>query len=83
MCWDYRHALSHVVCHVLGIEARLPGHRVSAHPTEPHPQVTGYWLKLAEIRGRQMRAGIPKDVSSCNESVSHQLALSPDNTGGL
>jgi hypothetical protein len=30
-----------------------------------------------------VRAGIPKDVSSRYESVSHQLALSPDNTGGF
>lgn len=78
VCWDYRPELPHVVYHVLGIEARPP-----AHPVEPHPQVTGFWLMLAETRGRQMRAGIRKDVSSRYKSVSHQLALSPGNTGGL
>lgn len=82
-CWDYMHELPHVVYHGLSIEARLPVHRASTHPTEPHPQVTGFWLMLAETRGRQMRAGILKDISSHYKSVSHQLALSPENTGDL
>jgi hypothetical protein len=51
-CWNYRQELPHVVYHILGIEARLPVPRASAHPTEPHPQVTGFWLILAETRGR-------------------------------